>query len=68
MIDFDDADDFLTMALFTKGGFAVTCVIVAVIFFFVANGNSNECSQKSCPVGTSAKLLSNKCLCVTEAE
>ena len=66
MIDFDDADDFLTMGIFSPGGLAVILIIVAVILFFVANSNEKECKQMTCEVGQQARLLDNQCLCVSK--
>lgn len=68
MIDDSDADEFMLFSLFTDGWPGIVLAILAVILYFVAAGNSADCSKKSCPTGMQPKLMDHACLCTMEAK
>lgn len=68
MIDNDDADDMMLVALFTDGPWGVVALVVACIFMFYACQNEKDCSTQACPNGGQPKLMAHDCLCVTKAE
>lgn len=66
MIDDDDVTDF---ALFGYGGPGLAGIFVflsiLIIIAAYAYQNGDDCSKRTCPAGTTSKLTSHECLCVT---
>lgn len=66
MIDGDDVDDAIMLSLFTPGWMGAAFVVLALVFWFVASRNADECAQKACSLGK-PKLVEHECLCVERA-
>ena len=67
MIDFDDASDMFWFGIIFNGWTAIVCIIVGVVFMFLAQGNSSDCEKMMCEIGK-PRLMNNTCLCVSEAK
>lgn len=66
MIDNSDGDMFAFFAaLATTWQGWLFCMLAAVLLWWIAAGNAEECARTSvCPDGQSARLLDHECVCV----
>lgn len=68
MIDHSDVDDVCLAAWFVSGWWVIVLILLALVFWYVAETNEKKCSAKTCPDNTRAVLMEHSCLCVMEAK
>jgi hypothetical protein len=67
MIDFDDAGEATSAALWSGGWVGLLILVFAAVLYVIAAANQRDCSKQRCASGA-AQLVDHECACVSKPE